>query len=190
MKSHTHVGLLFALLLTFNAHAKAQQSTHSLKEAAERQLTMIEQSVIHVAELMPEDRYYFSPESLSLAGSDFKGVRTFAAQVKHLATDNYDMWSLLTGEEVPPGIIGVEGPPDIKTKTDILKYLKGSFAMGYRAIATLTAENAMDPLPFRGTKLPRLDLAFWALTHTNDHYGQMVIYLRMCGITPSAKLPQ
>ncbi|MGB2868331.1 MAG: DinB family protein [Bacteroidota bacterium] len=91
-----------------------------------------------------------------------KGVRTFAAQVKHLATDNYDMWSVLTGEPVPSGIIGVEGPPEIKSKADIMKYLRGSFAMGHRAIATLTAENAMELLPFRSNKLARLDLAFWA----------------------------
>lgn len=162
----------------------------SLSSAMERQLMMTEQSIVHVAELMPEDHYYFSPESLHIAGSNFKGVRTFAAQVKHLASDNYDMWAALTGEPVPPGGVGVEGPPDIKTKADILKYLEESFAMGHRAAATLTAGNAMVLVPFRGSNLPRLDLAYWALTHANDHYGQMVEYLRDCGIDPSAPLPK
>jgi len=48
----------------------------------------------------------------------------------------------------------------------------------------LTDKNAMDMIVFRGRKLPKLDLAFYALTHANEHYGQMVIYLRMCGIIP------
>ncbi|HTP14151.1 MAG TPA: DinB family protein [Bacteroidota bacterium] len=170
--------------------ANAQAMSHSLAEACERQLGMYEQSIVHVAELMPENRYSFSPESLHLVESDFKGVRTFAAQVKHLASDNYDMWAVLTGETVPPGGVGVEGPPAIKTKAEILTYLKNSFAMGHRAIATLTAENAMDLVTFRNSKLHRLDLAFWGLTHANDHYGQMVVYLRACGITPSATVPQ
>jgi len=189
MKFNTTGCLVLAVIFASGTRAQSQQTAHSISAAVERQLTMTEQSIVHIAELMPESRYYFSPDSLQVPGSDFKGVRTFAAQVKHLATDNYDMWSVLTGEPVPAGIVGVEGPPDIKTKAQIVKYLKDSFAMGHRAIATLTAENAMDGLPFRGNKLSRLDLAFWGLTHSNDHYGQMVVYLRMCGITPSAKIP-
>ncbi len=170
--------------------ARVSSLSTSLTAACERQLDGIEQSVVRVAELMPEDRYNFTPESLHIPGSDFRGVRTFAAQVKHLASDNFDIWASLTGESVPPGGVGVEGPPDIKTKEEIVRYLKDSFEMGHRAIATLTAENAMDLVPFRQSKLPRLDLAFWALTHANDHYGQMVVYLRACGITPSAPMPR
>lgn len=190
MKFLTAAYLLPALSIVFGGVTSAQQSSHSMTSAGERQLTMVEQAVVHVAELMPESRYYFSPDSLQIAGSDYKGVRTFAAQVKHLASDNDDMWSVLTGESVPPGGVGVEGPPNIRTKDQLLKYLKDSFAMGHRAMASLTQENSMDPLPFRGMKLPRVELAFWGLIHSNDHYGQMVVYLRMCGITPSATIPK
>jgi len=190
MKILTTGSMFLAVLFMCVDATRAQQTTHSISAAVERQLNMTEQSIVHVAELMPENQYYFTPDSLHLPGSDFKGVRTFAAQVKHLASDNYDMWAVLTGETVPPGGVGVEGPPAIRTKAQILDYLKGSFAMGHRAIGTLTAENAMDLLPFRMSKLPRLDLAFWALTHANDHYGQMVVYLRACGINPSAPLPK
>jgi len=178
------------LVLCAGSSVHAQKSPQSLAAACERQLMMTEQSIVHVAELMPEDHYYFTPDSLHIPGSDFAGVRTFAAQVRHLASDNYDMWSIVTGEPVPPGGVGVEGPPAIRTKAAILKYLSGSFAMGHRAAATLTSDNAMDLVAFRGSKLPRLDLVFWALTHANDHYGQMVVYLRACGISPSATLPK
>jgi uncharacterized damage-inducible protein DinB len=46
----------------------------------------------------------------------------------------------------------------------------------------------MEMIVFRGNKLPRIDLAFFALTHANEHYGQMVVYLRMCGIVPPRTL--
>ena len=86
-------------------------------------------------------------------------------------------------------IIDVNGPQSIKTKAQIIQYLKESFALGRQVIATLTDKNAMELVPFRGRNLPKLDLAFYALTHSNEHYGQMVVYLRMCGIIPPASLP-
>ena len=78
----------------------------------------------------------------------------------------------------------MNGPKNIKTKKDVIEYLRSSFAVGCKAIASLTAENAMEMIQYRWRKLPRLDLAFYALTHANEHYGQMALYLRMCGIIP------
>ena len=181
---------LVILSLAIGTIARARQSTHSIAAACERQLNGIEKNIVDAAEAMPEDKFYFTPESLQIQGAIFKGVRTFAGQVKHLATDNYDIWSPITGDPIPAGIKDVNGPEELRTKAEIMKYLKDSFALGHRAVATLTAENAMDMIPFRGRKLPRLDLAFYALTHVNDHYGQMVVYLRMCGIIPPASRPR
>jgi hypothetical protein len=48
----------------------------------------------------------------------------------------------------------------------------------------LTNANALDPIPFRGSNMARVDLTYFALTHSCDHYGQMVVYLRLCGIKP------
>ena len=140
------------------------------------------------AEAMPEDKFNFSPESLAISNSDFKGVRTFAGQILHIATDNILIWSAITGDSVRADITDVNGPKTIKTKKDILEYLKGSFSLGRKAISTLTNQNAMDMIQYRWRKLPRLDLAFYALTHANEHYGQMALYLRMCGIIPPATL--
>jgi uncharacterized damage-inducible protein DinB len=155
----------------------------------ERLLNNIEKNIVSTAEAMPEDKFYFTPESLGLKGSEFKGVRTFAGQVKHLATDNFAIWSPVTGDSLRADITDVNGPESIKTKAEIIQYLKESFALGHKAIATLTEKNATDMISFRGSNLPRLDLAFYALTHDNEHYGQMVVYLRMCGIIPPASVP-
>ena len=165
-----------------------QQQAPPFSSAAERLLNNTENNIVSAAEVMPADKYNFTPENLHLKNSDFKGVRTFAGQIMHLATDNFAIWSPVTGDSLRDDITDVNGPKSIKTKAEIIKFLKDSFALGHRAISILTEKNAMDMIPFRGRELPRLDLAFYALTHANEHYGQMAVYLRMCGITPPATI--
>jgi uncharacterized damage-inducible protein DinB len=179
----------WALFLAMHASSCAQQPSPSMSGAIERLFNGIEKNIINTAEAMPEDKFDFTPESLNIKGSEFSGVRSFAGQIKHLATDNFAIWSPLTGDPLRSDIKGVNGPDNIKTKADIMAYLRASFALGRKAIATLTEKNAMEKIEFRGSQLPRLDLAFYALTHDNEHYGQMVVYLRICGIVPPASRP-
>jgi hypothetical protein len=148
------------------------------------EMSAIEKQVVDVAEAMPEAKYNFSPESLTIPGGDYKGVRTFAAQVKHVAASNYFIWSTITGDKLPDGLKDGNGPADVKTKADIIKFLKDSFAEGHNAAATLTAENMLQPVG-KG-KSPRLQRAEFGVAHAFDHYGQMVEYLRMNGIVPPA----
>jgi hypothetical protein len=180
--------LLCCILSTAAIRGNSQQSP-SITIAVERLLSDIEKNIVSTAEAMPEDKFYFTPESLGIKGSEFKGVRTFAGQVKHLATDNFAIWSPISGDPLRADIKDVNGPENIKTKAEIIQFLKESFALGHKVIATLTVKNEIDMIEFRGNNLPRLDLAFYALTHDNEHYGQMVVYLRMCGITPPASMP-
>ena len=171
----------FVFCLLFITNCVGQQS---ILPAIERQFNKIESDILSGAQAMPEDNFDFTPESLNIRNSDFKGVRTFAGQIKHLATDNILIWSAINGDAVRSDIEDVNGPKNIKTKNEVIEYLKSSFAIGRKAISTLTTGNAMDLIEFRGRKLSKLDLAFYALTHANEHYGQMVIYLRFCGIIP------
>jgi uncharacterized damage-inducible protein DinB len=177
------------IILVFNLiTAAACFGQQPLSSAIERQFNKIENDILTTAEAMPESRFNFTPESLHIKNSTFKGVRTFAGQIMHLATDNILIWSAITGDSIRPDIEDVNGPKSIKTKKEIIEYLKSSFAIGRKAISTLTNQNAMDMIDFRWRKLCRLDLAFYALTHANEHYGQMVMYLRMCGVVPPATL--
>ncbi len=72
----------------------------------------------------------------------------------------------------------------LTAKDDIVKALRDSFAFGHQAIDTITAENAFTVMDAHGNT--RAGLAAYALAHANDHYGQMVEYLRMNGIIPPA----
>jgi hypothetical protein len=164
---------------------QAQPSpSRTIASAVDSEISNIERQIIDVAEAMPEDKYNFSPESLKIPGSDFKGVRTFAVQVKHVAASNYFIWSHLTGDKLPEGLKDGNGPENLKTKADIIKFLQDSFALGHKAAATLTTENMLQTA--EGSKSSRLHLATFGVAHAFDHYGQMVEYLRMNGIVPPA----
>jgi uncharacterized damage-inducible protein DinB len=156
----------------------------TIASAVDSEISNIERQIIDVAEAMPEDKYNFSPESLNIPGSDFKGVRTFAVQVKHVAASNYFIWSHLTGDKLPEGLKDGNGPENLKTKAEIIKFLQDSFALGNKAAATLTTENMLQTA--EGSKSSRLHLATFGVAHAFDHYGQMVEYLRMNGIVPPA----
>jgi uncharacterized damage-inducible protein DinB len=163
---------------------QAAPATTTLASAIDREITAIEKQVLDAAEAMPEDKFNFSPESLNLPGANYKGVRTFAVQVKHIAASNYFLWSGLTGDKLPANLKDGNGPEDIKTKAEILSFLKDSFALGHRAAATLTAENMLQTPEH--SKSTRLHLATFGVAHAFNHYGQMAEYLRMNGIVPPA----
>ncbi|HET8890372.1 MAG TPA: DinB family protein [Candidatus Angelobacter sp.] len=152
----------------------------------ENQVSGYEKKIVEAAEAMPEDKFDFSPASLNIPNSAFKDVRTFAQLLKHTATANYNFWTKLTGEKVPENVKGPNGPDQLKTKAEIIQFLKDSFAVGHRAAKTLTAENATEQLPFYRATQPRLNIASGAVIHDADEYGQIVEYLRMNGIVPPA----
>ncbi len=149
-------------------------------------VTNAEREIVPAADAMPEDKYSFAP-----AGGEFKGVRTFAGQVKHLAAANYQLSARILGEKPPAGTVGTKNetaPDAVKTKAEIMEHLKGSFAYLHKAVATIDERNAVEPIKgASGTwQRTRLGLAVDAIAHSNDHYGQMVEYLRMNGIVPPA----
>jgi hypothetical protein len=164
--------------------AEPSQPPPTIASTVDREISTNEKQVVEAAEAMPEDKFNFSPESSNIPGADYKGVRTFAVQVKHIASSNYFIWSPLTGDKVPESIKDGNGPEDIKTKADILEFLKDSFALGHKAASTLTPRNMLQPA--QSGKSSRLHLAEFGVAHAYNHYGQMVEHLRMNGIVPPA----
>ena len=174
----------FMLAVGMNARVSFAQSSKSqnptIASVLDHQLSNSEREFTELAEAMPADKYDFAP-----ANGNFIGVRTFGEQVRHVASFNYLFYTAILGEKPPAGS-GGEGPDAVKTKDQILKYLKDSFALGHRALATINGENvvavlAHPPIPGLNT---RLGIAELACVHQNDHFGQMVVYLRMNGIIP------
>ncbi len=154
--------------------------------ALDFQLTIEEREVVGAADAMPENKYSFAPTN-----GEFKGVRTFAQQVKHIATVNNRFFSAILGQapSTPGSQFEAEnGPDDIQTKAQIIQYLRDSFTLGHKAIATITSDNAFVPMKAPPTPFLRTpgSIVIFDVSHTMDHYGQMVEYLRDNGIVPPA----
>ena len=100
------------------------------------QISNLENDFVPAAEAMPEDKYSFAPTN-----GEFKGVRTFAEQVKHVAAVNYVIGSAILGEKPPVDTGGEKGPDSAKSKADIVKFLKDSFAYAHKAAGGINETN-------------------------------------------------
>lgn len=186
-KSFLLCGILsLTAVATFVSAQEKTGPKPTIASELDSQLSMVESDFVSLAETMPEDKYSFAPST-----GEFKGVRTFAQQVKHAAFANHLFFSAIVGEKAETGP-GREGPESIRTKAEILRYLRDSFALGHRAIRTITSDNAVtlvENAPVARFKT-RLAMATHACAHAYDHYGQMIEYLRMNRILPPSSSPQ
>ena len=155
-------------------------------DAANAILAIVEREFVSAADAMPEDKYSYAPTN-----GEFKGVRTFAQQVKHVAAVNYIFGASILNEKPPVDVGGESGPDAIKSKAEIMKFLKDSFAYLHKATGSVSEKNQLEPVTVFGEmKMARSSVATFASAHPMDHYGQMVEYLRMNGIVPPASRQQ
>lgn len=179
------IGLAPVLLCAQQSGAASQQKAFtpapvSPAESLNAVLSINEKEFVSLAEAMPADKYDFAPQE---SAGNYKGVRTFGQQVKHVTEANY---SLLRNFGVPGGVDRntIEA---LKTKDDIVKALKDSFAYYHAAINSITPENEFMSMPGPPQyKFTRVSVVAYGMAHMMDHYGQLVEYLRMNGIVPPA----
>ncbi|MBV9610450.1 MAG: DinB family protein [Acidobacteria bacterium] len=172
-----------AALLLLGPSAIAQQSPPEPKTVPESIMfiwTDVERDFVALAEAMPEQNWDFKP-----AQGEFKNVRTFGEQVKHVACAN-EAWAKQILGEKQPARCDLGGPSSAKTKAEIVVYLRESFGMVDKAIAATTADNLLHPNPGDYWGPNRLSALIATVWHVSDHYGQLVEYLRMNGIVPPA----
>jgi uncharacterized damage-inducible protein DinB len=163
------------------AMSAAPAATTTPAQVVDQLLSMVEEEMVPLVEAMPADKFNFAPTN-----GEFKGVRTFGQQVQHVTIANYYMFGAAASIQPPDR----QTFKDMKTKEQLVQGLKDSFAFGHRAIATLTTQNAMETVkPVDGISTRGGIMAF-AIIHMNDHFGQMVEYLRMNGIVPPSSRPQ
>jgi uncharacterized damage-inducible protein DinB len=148
-------------------------------------LSSMEFQVVGAAKAMPAGKYRFAPaQGIFTPGqtTQFDTVRTFLAQVTHLAQANYFFF----------GWSGIKADRDLKaigsitTKDEAVAALEASFVYAHKAIATITTENAFIAIKPNDGFRTRVTITAFVAAHGNDHYGQMVEYLRMNGMVPPA----
>ena len=184
MKNRNYLLIALAILaMSSTVLAQAPIPAPTLTSVLDKSLGGMEGEFVPAAEAMPEEKYSFVPTT-----GEFKGVRSFSQQVKHVAAVNYIVAAGILGEKPPVDTGGENGPDSAKSKADIVKFLKDSFAYAHKAVATINAANSVESIksPFGEGTTTRLSMGILLTGHGFDHYGQMVEYLRLNGIIPPA----
>ncbi|MGC2744836.1 MAG: DinB family protein [Candidatus Angelobacter sp.] len=177
------LGMAVGILLASSVPAMAQKTPPEPKTISDS-INYIWHDVEHdftaLAEAMPGDKWSFKPTQ-----GEFKNVRTFAEQVKHVACSN-EAWAKQISGEKPPARCDLGGPNPAKSKAEILAYLKQSFQAIDKVIDETNDKDLLHPNPGQYWGTNRLSALTATVWHISDHYGQLVVYLRMNGIVPPA----
>jgi uncharacterized damage-inducible protein DinB len=128
-------------------------------------------AVVGAAQKMPEENYSFKPTP---------DVRSFGQIVGHVADASYMFCSQATGEANPAKDIE-------KTKTskaDLVAALKDSVAYCNKSFDSMTDAKGSEMVKLFNFNIAKLTLYSINTAHTDEHYGNMVTYLRLKGIVP------
>src|SRR5207253_10396532 len=163
----------------FAQAAKPAGENPTVAEILDRSVSNVEKEFVSAADAMPDDKFTFAPSN-----GEFKGVRSFAQQVKHVAAANYMIAAAILGEKPPVELGGENGPDSMTAKADIVEFAKDSFAYAHKAVATINEKNLVAPIknPFGEGTATRLGMATSITCHSFDHYGRMLDYLGMNGM--------
>ena len=133
--------------------------------------------LITTAEAMPEDKWTYESTPAQ---------RNFGEQVMHIVQVDSKLLSGLGGKTPPPQI-----NMSATSKADVIAALRQSLDYGAALIKEFDDAGLTARVPgiFLGPSASRLRLIYFSMSHAQDVYGQMVVYLRLNGITPPASNP-
>lgn len=165
----------------------------SVASALLRNFRYEEYQIRTAAEAMPAEKYSWRPVPGNFGGGTPgygpSEMRTFGEQIKHVACANFAFAAELDGQTPPPHC-DTGGPSPAKTRDELVAYLHDSFKALNKSLGAISKENMFQPIqgPYGGPNT-RLGLATVGLWHVADHYGQLVLYMRLNGIVPPASRP-
>ena len=128
--------------------------------------------VLGIAEIFPEDKYDFKPTPT---------VRSLRENLIHLIGENYFFFSKVTGETLPSNARFNE----LKSRDEILKELRASYDYDAKVWDTLTEAKAQELVEGRNNqKVQRWSFILGAIQDNMNHYGNLVVYVRLNGLVP------
>jgi uncharacterized damage-inducible protein DinB len=159
-----------ALLFSVQAFCQGQFQ----KETA-GSLGYVSGHVMQLAQAIPAEKYAWSPQT---------GVRSVAGVCAHIVSANYFFASKL-GAKIPEGVKMESLEKDLKTKDAITAELKRSYELVIGAINNTPDASLANKVefPFPG-EYTSMSAVLIALSHSNEHLGQLIAYARMNKITP------
>ena len=173
--------LMFACaLMASTAQAQAQAPAAAqggqkvpLSEGLRRSYNTLKMNLTETAQKFDEAGYAYTPA---------KEIRTFGAQLAHVANSQFNACAAAKGEANPHQGSNLE-----KTKTtraDIVQALADSFAFCDAAFANLTDQSALELVRQGMNDVARGSVLTNLIVHGNEEYGILTVYLRTKGIVP------
>ena len=132
--------------------------------------------LLRSAEKVPEEYYSFRPTD---------AVRSFGQIIGHLADAQYIFCSVVRGENNP--MLNIE-----KTKTskaDLISALKDAFAYCDKAYDSMTDASGIETVKLMGFDSTKFSALIANNMHSNEHYGNLVTYMRLKNIVPPTSEP-
>lgn len=155
----------------------AQSTSDPLSAGQKFLYTNIKNNLLRAAEKMPEDNYSFKPTP---------DVRSFGQLVGHVADAQYLFCSGVVGEKNPsPGV-----EKGKTAKADLVQAIKDGFAYCDKAYDGMTDSHAAQMIKFFGRDQTKMTILSFNTAHDNEHYGNMVTYMRLKGLVPPSSEPK
>ena len=166
--------IALAALVFSPAAAFAQANPYA--DAVKAQLAQIKAPIIRTAEKVGEDLYAFKPTP---------EVRSLGQLIGHIADGNYGICGMASG--MKPTASGIE--KSTTSKAALQKALADSFAFCEQALASMDEKKSAEMVKAFGSMQPRLMVLAFNNSHLNEHYGNLVTYMRLKGIVPPSSEP-
>ena len=174
MRYATAVTALLVIAGAGTAQAQQAEKASAARPAASGMsvaLNMVKGNLLKSAEQLPEEKYSFQAT---------KDVRTFGQLIGHIADANNYFCATIAGTPKQYAVVAEK----LSTKADLTAALKQSFDACDAAIAGITDADLARPVDIFGNKGNIAAAMTFVATHAWEHYGNIVTYLRLNGMTP------
>ena len=162
-----------ALFIGITGAASGWAQSSPLSASVTQDYKTVRGYFLKAAEEMPETDYGFKPSP---------DVRSFAQQVAHVADDQYNLCAPAKGETRQAAYRDIESR--LSKKADLIAALTAAFAYCDGAYDALTDASGAEMVTTGQQPRTRFGMLNWNLWHTWEHYGNIVVYLRMKGLVP------
>ena len=143
--------------------------------------TAVQNNIFAAVEQFPEDKYTWQPTP---------EVRSWARLIGHLTDDNNGACWSLAGLTERPAVVdapnGVESAANKKAKADLVAGLRASIDLCGKAFAAVSPATMNEPLGNRS----KIGALIYNTSHTNEHYGNLVTYMRLQNMVPPSSQPR
>jgi len=170
--------------LGMSLHSQAQTQNKAPSPARSRSDEMLDRwndignKLVAMAKDFPEEKYDFKVQ---------KDERTFALNLLHAAALDFVLIRSVSGSNVGPDFGEGDNPTRdaFKTKADVVKFVQEAVADGAQVIQQQGDAGLDNTSKFFGNRLAH-NSSIWmfAIEHSGEHYGQLVVYHRANNLVP------